>query len=132
MELLLEAGGALPDLRCQARVPSVAPLRTVFEVLWRGGYPRTLDQSPDVIADIMQSYVRTYVERDVRSLASVQDQQQFTRLLSLCAALTAQEVNHSQFGREIGVTPQTAARWLHILKATYLLSNRGVYVKLHK
>ena len=67
----------------------------------------------------MQSYVRTYVERDVRSLASVQDQQQFSRLLSLCAALTAREVNHSQFGREIGVTPQTASRWLNILKATY-------------
>ncbi len=119
LELLLEAGGTLPDLHHQARVPAVAPLRTAFEVLWRGGYPRTLDQSPDVIADIMQSYVRTYVERDVRSLASVQDQQQFTRLLSLCAALTAQEINRSQFGREIGVTPQTAARWLHILKATY-------------
>ena len=67
----------------------------------------------------MQSYVRTYIERDVRSLASVQDQQQFSRLLSLCAALTAQEVNHSQLGREIGVTPQTASRWLNILKATY-------------
>ena len=119
LELLLNAGGALPDLHHQARVPHIAPLRTVFEVLWRGGYPRTLDQSPDVIIDIMQSYVRTYVERDVRSLASVQDQQQFSRLLSLCAALTAREVNHSQFGREIGVTPQTASRWLNILKATY-------------
>jgi predicted AAA+ superfamily ATPase len=119
LDLLLEAGGALPDLSHQERVPRVAPLRTVFEVLWRGGYPRTLDPSPDVIVDIMQSYVRTYVERDVRSLTNVQDQQQFSRFLSLCAALTAQEVNHSQFGREIGVTPQTASRWLNILKATY-------------
>ena len=73
LELLLNAGGTLPDLHQQARVPHIAPLRTVFEVLWRGGYPRTLDQSPDVIVDIMQSYVRTYVERDVRSLASVQE-----------------------------------------------------------
>ena len=58
LELLLNAGGALPDLHHQARVPHIAPLRTAFEVLWRGGYPRTLDQSPDVIIDIMQSYVR--------------------------------------------------------------------------
>ena len=119
LDLLLEAGGALPDLSRQERVPRKPPLRTVFEVLWRGGYPRTLDQAPDVIVDIMQSYVRTYVERDVRSLTDVQDLQQFSRFLSLCAALTAQEVNHSQLGREIGVTPQTASRWLNILKATY-------------
>ena len=119
LDLLLEAGSTLPDLSCQERVPRVAPLTTVFEVLWRGGYPRTLDQSPDVIVDIMQSYVCTYVERDVRTLTNVQDQQQFTRFLSLCAALTAQQVNHSQLGREIGITPQTASRWLNVLKATY-------------
>ena len=28
-------------------------------------------------------------------------------------------MNHSQLGREIGVTPQTASRWLDVLKATY-------------
>jgi len=35
------------------------------------------------------------------------------------AALTAQEINHSQIGRELGLTPQTARRWLDILKATF-------------
>jgi hypothetical protein len=40
----------------------------------------------------------------------------FTQLIS---ALTAQEVNHSQLGRDIGITPQTAKRWLKILSATF-------------
>ena len=34
-------------------------------------------------------------------------------------ALTAQEVNASQLGRDIGVTPQTARRWLDLLSATF-------------
>jgi len=51
---------------------------------------------------------RTYVERDVRLLSDVHDGQQFGRFVQLAAALTAQEVNGSQLGRQIGVTPQTA------------------------
>ncbi|MSS70913.1 MAG: ATP-binding protein [Candidatus Latescibacteria bacterium] len=119
LQTLLDAAGALPDFSRQARLPQVAPWRTVFDALWRGGYPQTLDLPHDVIVDVLQSYVRTYVERDIRTLASVQDQQQFSRFLALCAAMTAQEINHSQLGREIGVTPQTAARWLNVLKATF-------------
>ena len=91
----------------------------LFKTLWRGGYPGTLDLPDDLFADYFQSYVRTYVERDIRVLAEVSDQQIFTRFFGLIAALTAQEVNYSYLGRELGITPQTASRWLSILKATY-------------
>lgn len=119
LQRLLDAAGALPDFASHERLRGEGLLTTVFEVLWRGGYPRTLDLSPEFIVDVMQSYVRTYVERDIRALANVQDQQQFSRFLALCAAMTAQEINHSQMGRDIGVTPQTASRWLNVLKATF-------------
>lgn len=52
-------------------------------------------------------------------IGAVADWQQFGRFFRLAAALTAQEVNHSKIGRDIGVTPQTARRWLDILKATF-------------
>ncbi len=41
------------------------------------------------------------------------------RFLGLTAALTAQEINASQIGREIGISPQTASRWLDLLTNTY-------------
>ena len=37
----------------------------------------------------------------------------------LLANLTAQEIQFAQLGREIGISPQTAQRWLNILKSTY-------------
>jgi len=43
----------------------------------------------------------------------------FGRFYRLCGALSAQEVNHSELGRDIGITPQTANRWISILKATF-------------
>jgi len=95
------------------------PSSTLLSIIWRGGFPGILDLHDDVLPDYFKSYVQTCVERDIRNLAEVHDQQIFSRFLALCAALTAQEINFSQLGRDVGVTPQTASRWLSILRATY-------------
>lgn len=93
--------------------------RTLYEQLWRGFLPEADALDAEWIPDFHRAYVRTYVERDVRLLADVADWQQFGRFVRLAAALTAQEVNRSQFGRDIGTTPQTAERWLSILRSTF-------------
>ncbi len=92
---------------------------TLYEHLWRGGLPDATQLDETVIPDFHAAYQRTYIERDVRLLGDVSDWQLFGRFLRLCAALTAQEINRSQLGRELGITPQTAGRWLDLLKATY-------------
>src|SRR3990167_1403699 len=92
---------------------------SLFEQLWRGWLPETQFLPRDVIGAFHEAYVRTYIERDVRQLAEVSDVQLFHRFFRLCAALTAQEVNYSQLGRDIGINPQTASRWLRILTATF-------------
>ncbi len=116
---LMEAGTRAPDLSSFHRLMPASKDDTLHRHLWRGGLPLLIDRADDLVPDILASYLRTYVERDVRALAEVHDQQQFTRFIALCAALTAREVNHSQLGRDIGVTPQTAGRWLGVLKATF-------------
>ena len=93
--------------------------RTVYEQLWRGFLPEADALELDWVAEFYRAYLRTYIERDVRLLADVADWQQFGRFAQLAAALTAQEINHSHFGRELGVTPQTANRWLATLRATF-------------
>ncbi|MBT3220963.1 MAG: ATP-binding protein [Proteobacteria bacterium] len=105
---------------CLAGQVQRLPLRhTLYELLWRGSLPDACLLPLDVIADFHLAYQRTYIERDVRLLAQVSDSQLFGRFLRLCGALTAQEINYSQLGRELGLTPQTSARWLDILKATF-------------
>ncbi|MGD9161004.1 MAG: DUF4143 domain-containing protein [Desulfobacteraceae bacterium] len=92
---------------------------TLYEQLWRGFLPEAQFIPLDTIPDFHSAYQRTYIERDARLFADVSDWQLFGRFLRLVAALTAQEVNYSQVGRELGLTPQTARRWLDILKATF-------------
>ncbi len=93
--------------------------RTVYEMLWRGALPRATLLETELLPDFWDAYQRTYIERDARLLADLADWQQFGMFLRLLCALTAQEINHSQLGREIGVTPQTAKRWLRILQGTF-------------
>lgn len=90
-----------------------------FELVWRGSLPEATRLPIEVLPDFWAAYFRTYVERDVRLLAEVSDWHVFGRFVRLAAALTGQEINHSQFGRELGVTPQTARRWLDMLTATF-------------
>jgi len=93
--------------------------RTVYEQLWRGFLPRADSLEAEWIGDFHRAYLRTYIERDARLSADVSDWQQFGRFVQLAAALTALEVNHSQLGRELGISPQTAHRWLATLRSTF-------------
>ncbi len=97
----------------------LALARTLWETLWRGSLPDAWLLPLDLVPDLHRAYQRTYMERDVRLMAEISDWQLFGRFLRLCGALTAQEVNASQLGREIGLSPSTARRWLDISKATW-------------
>lgn len=89
------------------------------QIIWAGAMPEVASLPEQMIPGWMRGYVSTYLQRDVRSLLKLHDESRFTKLLGLCSTLTAQEVNYSQLGRDIGQTAPTAHSWLEILKATY-------------
>jgi predicted AAA+ superfamily ATPase len=96
-----------------------SPKRTLNEQLWRGWLPQANSIPLDMLPAFHAAYLRTYIERDVRLLAEVDDWQLFGRFVQLTSALNACEVNYSHLGRDIGITPQTARRWLALLRATF-------------
>jgi predicted AAA+ superfamily ATPase len=92
---------------------------TPAEYLFRGQLPEAQSLPLDIIPTWLDSYIATYIERDVRLMADVGDLQLFSRFYRLCAALSAQEVNYSQLGRDLGISPQTARRWLGIMESGF-------------
>ena len=90
------------------------------QVLLHGGYPRIYDQEI-APADWLASYVATYVERDVRSIAAVSDLTAFQRFLGLCAGRSGQVLNYSALASDCGISQPTAKAWLSILEASYLV-----------
>ncbi len=94
--------------------------KTLYQHLWYGNLPAAQNLHPTLLPLYLDSYVITYLERDVRLLENVSDLSHFDRFLGVLAALSAQEINYSQLGREISVSPATSQKWLNVLKHSYL------------
>jgi len=107
-------------LQDPAHVPqqALSMPRTFAEQIWQGFLPDAQTLPLSLIPDYHRSYQTTYIERDVRLLANLADWSTLARFVRLLAALTGQEINRSQLGRELGITPQTATAWTNMLVAT--------------
>lgn len=96
-----------------------APDNPLPRFLWRGTMPGIIEAPDEIVPSYFESYVLTYIERDVRLIEDIKNLSDFSRFVRVCAALTAQEINSAHLGREIGITPQTARRWLDLLIQTF-------------
>lgn len=90
-----------------------------YELLWSGFMPEVQTLPQNLVQSYHDTYQKTYIEKDIRLLAEIPDLHQFTRFVRLSAALTAQEINYNQLGRDLGIANQTAKRWLMLLKAIF-------------
>lgn len=94
---------------------SVSRLETAIV---RGGFPE-LYANPDIeLAAFYDSYLATYPERDVRTLAEVGCLRDFERFLRACALRSANLPNKADLARDVGIAPCTANRWLSTLEAS--------------
>ena len=93
--------------------------KSLDEALFTGGYPRILDQRLEP-SEWLGSYVRTYIERDVRLISNIGDLTTFQRFVQLCASRTAQLLNLSSLALDAGVSQPTAKAWLSILESTFI------------
>ncbi len=89
--------------------------------LINGGYPALVDEklNEDERFEWLKSYVRTYLERDIRDLAQLRSLEPFVKVQRMTALLTAQMVNFSQLGNEADVSSKTAQRFLQYLEISY-------------
>ncbi len=84
----------------------------------RGGFPE-LYANPEIDAiAFYNSYLATYLERDVRSLANVGSLRDFERFLRACALRSANLLNKADLARDVGISPSTANHWLSTLEAS--------------
>ena len=90
------------------------------ELLIRGLYPPLYDRDINP-GDWFSGYIATYVERDARQLINVRDLPAFQRFVKMCAARTGQILNLSSLASDCGITHNTAAAWISVLEASYLI-----------
>ena len=93
----------------------------VWDIIHRGGMPE-LCANPDFDWNMFYaSYVRTYIERDVRELAHVSDEIKFIRFMTVIASRTGQLLNLASVANDVGISQPTAERWLSVLTASNIV-----------
>lgn len=90
-----------------------------------GGYPAI---SSDSLSDAqryrwLKNYAKTYLERDVRDLAELNNLEPFKKVQTLFAINTAQLMNFSRLATEAGVSSNTAKRYLEYMNISYQIIN---------
>lgn len=96
-------------------------LDNLNQILYNGLYP-SICAKKNIAKFFYPSYVRTYLEKDVRDLLQTKDQIRFTKFLKLCAARIGSLFNASELGAEVGVSSKTISHWLSVLQASYLIT----------
>jgi predicted AAA+ superfamily ATPase len=92
---------------------------SIEEELFSGSYPRLYNMNIEP-KDFYPGYIKTYVERDVRTILNVQDIKLFRKLLSLLAHYAGQQFNASEIAKKLHVDSKTVQRWMSILEASYI------------
>ena len=104
---------------------------TVWEMIWRGGYPRIYDHDLDV-KRFYRDYLTTYVQRDVRLIKNIGDLDAFTRFLGICAGHIGQVLNKNTLANAAGITRATVDSWLSVLQTTFVTYQLSPYFKNFK
>ena len=93
-------------------------LKNIWQIIHRGSMPE-LYKKPSIDWQLYYaSYVRAYIERDVRSLLEVRNLDLFSKFLVSIAARTGQLVNYSNLSKDIGVNIRTIQSWIKVLEAS--------------
>lgn len=94
--------------------------KNAAEAIYKGFYPRVYDKKIEP-AFFYQSYIETYIERDVRSLKNIGDLSGFAKFLRLCAGRVGQILNLQSLATDAGISQPTAKNWLSLLAASYIV-----------
>lgn len=119
-------GKFLASLLARRLKPAVAvPSPGISEELARrvvaGGFPEAINRSAVRARAWHREYVRTLLERDVKDVARVRDATAVGRLLELLALRTAELLNVSSLGNELGLRRETVEHYLEVCERLYLV-----------
>ncbi len=92
----------------------------VDEFMFKGGYPGLYNKN--VPANFFfDSYIETYVNRDVSGQVNPTNLSVFRKLLQLCALNAGNIINISALSSKLQISRETTRKWVSILNASYII-----------
>ena len=101
----------------------------IFKIIYNGSYPALNNNDEIDRNSFYNSYLRTYIERDIRALTTVSDEMKFLTFIRVVAARTGQLLKYSEIAKEVDISEPTAKSWLSILVSSNLVYLLQPYYK---
>ena len=95
-------------------------VKSMDDFLYDGLFP-AICAGKNIARLFYPSYVKTYLEKDVRDLLKIKDIMLFMKFMKLCAARVGSIFNASEVANEVGVDSKTIHSWLSVLSASYII-----------
>jgi predicted AAA+ superfamily ATPase len=111
-------------LACLQERRKIAPKNDVLEVfehIWRGGMPQILKADDEQAKEYYNSYINSYIIRDVAEFGGVTDMLRFGKFLTACAAMVGGIVNYSNLAQTAEISQPTAKKWLELLEGMHII-----------
>ena len=93
----------------------------LWEFIFKGDLPELHNNKNLDSIQYYSSYVKTYLERDVRAIINILDLDKFSKFLIALAARSATVINFNSVASEIGVNIKTAQSWTKVLETSGLI-----------
>ena len=96
-------------------------LAETYQLIWKGSFPEITLKDNDMWSFFYSSFVKTYIERDVRQLLNVGNELAFYNFLKVVAARTGQELNLSDISNSLDISLNTVKSWLSVLQTSGII-----------
>lgn len=91
-------------------------------LFFAGEYPPLYDDRKHFIPyDWYESYIDTYLERDVKDLINVSNLSTFKKFIRICALYSGQLLSMESIAKNVGVSSPTIKSWLSILESSFII-----------
>lgn len=114
-----------------AREEALRPYTDLWPKIHRGTMPRLVFNAEVDWTIYYSSYVQSYIERDVRSLTQVGDQNLFLQFMVALAARSGELLNYQSLAKDLGLSSITVKRWISILESSQIIYLLRPYANNH-
>ena len=94
--------------------------KEIFDDIFNGGMPEFVLNNIDR-ERYYNSYVTTYIEKDVKKVISASKETVFLNFMEYIALRTANQIDYSDISRNIGIDSRTVKEWISILETSGII-----------
>ena len=111
----------LPSLKARRERGAPVTLEGIYQRIWQGSLPGYVSGKYSDRSVFYSSYLQTYIDRDVSELVAVTDKLLFQDFIRAAACRAGQMLNVHDIAQDVGVSDDTARRWLQVLEKSDII-----------